>query len=208
MNELEEKSLAHKDNYKSQVLEFYKHIENLKDLDYLIHLIGFYSAPTINGLKIGSLINLKNTKRELINTWNENKKSIAEIFNLEFIELKSDKNSLLLYFYDNQRLKKKFENEQISSYLSGIGYEQNNNLNYYLMKLRENFQFSTPSEIGIFLDYPLLDVIDYNNKLKKCKYCGYWKCYNDVEGAKTTCQLYDISKMNYISKIINKKLPS
>ncbi len=203
MRNLEERSLRHDEIYKERVLKFYLYIDELDDLKYLMHLFGFHLAPTICKIKAGSLVNLKNSKRDLINTWNVYKKYIADYFNLKFVELKKDEEKYLLYFYDETELIKRFENKDIASYLSFSGYEKNNNINYYISKLKENFKFSIPSEVGIFLDYPLLDVIDFEKNIKKCKYCGYWKCYNDVEGAKGICYRYDMLKMNYISKILN-----
>lgn len=203
MKELEELSLRHRNNYKTEVLKFYKYIEGLDDLNHLKHLIGFHLAPSINKIKVGSLINLKNSKKDLAITWSTYKDEIAKFFNIDFIELKNNDDALLLYFYNADKLISRVNNRQISSYLTTIGYEKNENINYYLKKLQENCKCSIPSEVGIFLDYPLSDVIDFESNLKECKYSGYWKCYNDVKGAKNMCLLYDLTKMNYINKIMN-----
>lgn len=193
----------HKDNYKNNVLKFYRYIDELEDLEYLTHLIGFHSAPTVSRIKVGSLVNIKNSKRNLINTWNENKINIAKFFKIKFVELKKDDSSYLIYFYDEDRLLKRIRSEEISLYLSLVGYEKKGSIDSYIKKLKENFEILVPPEVGIFLDYPLLDVIDFMKDSKKCKYCGYWKCYNDVEGAKDRCSIYDITKMEYIAKLIN-----
>lgn len=193
----------HKDNYKNSVLKFYKYIDELEDLEYLTHLIGFHSAPTINKIKVGSLVNIKNSKRNLINTWNANKINIANSFKISFVELKKDEDSCLIYFYDKEELINKINCEEISMYLSFMGYDEDKNIDSYIKKLKENFKLLVPPEVGIFLDYPLSDVIDFSENLKKCKYCGYWKCYNDVESAKGICHIYDTSKIKYIEKLIN-----
>lgn len=48
-----------------------------------------------------------------------------------------------------------------------------------------------PHEIGIFLGYPLEDVILFEKQNgKNCKYCGCWKSYSNAEEAKSCCCKY------------------
>lgn len=49
-----------------------------------------------------------------------------------------------------------------------------------------------PHEIGLFLGYPLEDVIGFcRHKGEGCKLCGYWKVYGDVESARKSFALFD-----------------
>ena len=49
-----------------------------------------------------------------------------------------------------------------------------------------------PHEIGVFLGYPLEDVIGFcRHKGEGCKLCGYWKVYGDVESARKSFALFD-----------------
>lgn len=49
-----------------------------------------------------------------------------------------------------------------------------------------------PHEIGIFLGYPIWDVEGFiEHKGQNYKFCGYWKVYQDVEGAKLKFKEYD-----------------
>ncbi len=49
-----------------------------------------------------------------------------------------------------------------------------------------------PHEIGLFLGYPVEDVVGFmENKGKNCLYSCYWKVYSDVERAKRWCSRWE-----------------
>lgn len=55
-----------------------------------------------------------------------------------------------------------------------------------------------PHEIGVFLGYPIEDVIGFiNNKGCNFKCCGYWKVYGDKEKAIKEFARYDKCRMIY-----------
>ena len=52
-----------------------------------------------------------------------------------------------------------------------------------------------PHEIGLFLGYPLADVLGFCALGGACaKLCGYWKVYGDVEYAKACFRRFDESR--------------
>ena len=53
-----------------------------------------------------------------------------------------------------------------------LGYSDNSDINNYLYMLKNRYkEFNCPHELGIFLGFPLNDVMDFMNcKNKKC----YW----------------------------------
>ena len=59
-------------------------------------------------------------------------------------------------------------------------------------RLRSRIEMdSFPHEIGVFLDYPLDDVIAFiMNKGENCPLTGCWKAYTDEAGARKTFALY------------------
>ena len=83
------------------------------------------------------------------------------------------------------------QKDGVAQFLSEYGY-QNTNLGYALnrlkLRLKENESF--PHEIGIFLGYPLGDVIGFIlNEGKNCKCSGCWKVYcNEYETMKLFAQ--------------------
>ena len=49
-----------------------------------------------------------------------------------------------------------------------------------------------PHEIGLFLDYPVADVVGFARKGgADWKLCGYWKVYHDVEAARERFACFD-----------------
>lgn len=82
-------------------------------------------------------------------------------------ELKEGEDSVLVYFFKNERLERKLSQVKIKDFLNSHGYESCLTTGDYLNLLRERFTETCPDEIGIFLGYPLKDVIDFKHRDKK-----------------------------------------
>ncbi|RVU55181.1 DUF3793 family protein [Anaerosphaera multitolerans] len=186
--------------YKEEFLKFYNYIELYDDYNYLIAFLRFLTSPTTSGLKVGTMINICNSKRNLKDVWTRNSANLSKIINLSFIELKIFKNSILVYFFNENLLKNHLKNTEIKEYLINLNYGGKGNLDEYFNILKNNFKIlnSCPNEIGVFLGYPLKDVKDFSYKDKKCKLSGYWKCYNDVYTSKIAFKKYDNEKLKII----------
>lgn len=95
---------------------------------------------------------------------------------------------LTIYVYHEQALCTLLQQEEISSFLKQFHYPKQ------LPEIMEHLQrrlhtSSYPHEIGIFLGYPLPDVIGFLKK-EPCKLCGYWKVYSDTQKASMLFQEY------------------
>lgn len=63
-------------------------------------------------------------------------------------------------------------------------------INY--LKHRLAVQQDFPHEIGLFLGYPVGDVLAFQrSRGEGCKLCGYWKVYENVEAAKRRFARFD-----------------
>ncbi len=107
---------------------------------------------------------------------------------------------VLIYVYRPDALSKKLDDPEIQRFLSGIGYQDCSCLQRCLSQLTrrmaENDTF--PHEIGIFLDYPLQDVIGFmKNKGKAQCACGCWKVYGDQVAAEKRFRQYAACKRIY-----------
>ena len=61
---------------------------------------------------------------------------------------------------------------------------------------------SFPHEIGIFLGYPLDDVLGFiENKGENCLFCGFWKVYSEPERARRTFEKYVYCRSFLCNKI-------
>ena len=66
-------------------------------------------------------------------------------------------------------------------------------------RLSDSAEF--PHEIGLFLGYPIVDVIGFiHNKAQNYKYCGLWKVYGDTEQAQKIFELYKKCERIYYEK--------
>ncbi|MCI7238196.1 MAG: DUF3793 family protein [Anaerococcus sp.] len=183
------------------LLDFYSKLDEFKDLDYLISILKFNLAPLIHKKKLGSLISLTNSRRRLKELWDRQKDKIMEILELSFYELKEEDDRVLIYFYREERLRKKLNEENIKLFLESYGYKDLSKPNEYFIILKERFSQSYPVEIGVFLGYPLEDIIFFRSS-ENYKCVGYWKCFNNEQRALRTFRKYDASKICEMKKIL------
>ena len=139
-------------------------------------------APTLASLKTGSLFNCalcgKYELKENLSEWG----GVLYSSGIRFFVLKEDEKSALVYVYRAGALGKILEDARVRSFLKKCGYTDFST-EAVLKKLKERFSH----EIGIFLGYPLGDVIGFiQNSGKNCKCTGCWKVYCDECSAKKT----------------------
>ena len=82
--------------------------------------------------------------------------------------------------------------KRVSELLESCGYDTELSVEEKLDILEERISCSSfPHEIGIFLGYPVDDVLGFiENKGANYLFCGFWKVYRDADGAKKTFDKY------------------
>ncbi|MCI6886781.1 MAG: DUF3793 family protein [Lachnospiraceae bacterium] len=145
-----------------------------------------YCAPTLASLKPANLFSLNLSEEpelysqiERVNQWLDKK-------GLLLMELCRRGNKALLYLCRKSHLRRELEADAIGSFLSRYGY-QNMELEHALERLKSRLAESEefPHEIGVFLGYPLGDVIGFiENEGRNCKCSGCWKVYDNECEAK------------------------
>lgn len=189
--------------YDRVLIDFLNHINNFKDYDYILALIKSTVAPTFNDLKLGTMMNLRNAKRPLKDYWMQNKFMLRDALGLDFYELKEGKDFVLVYFFKNERLEKKLSQIKIKDFLNSYGYISCVSTGDYLNLLSQRFRETCPDEIGIFLGYPLKDVMDFKYRDKKvCKCTGYWKCFNNEKSSLEAFKRFDEVKLLEMKNIL------
>ena len=112
-----------------------------------------------------------------------------QIFDLgvKLLALRSRGNRSLVYVYREKQLAQNLNRPGVARFLEKYGYE-NTEPEQCLALLKKRFEASEdfPHEIGIFLDYPLGDVIGFiQNGGQNYKCSGCWKVYcNECEALK------------------------
>lgn len=156
--------------------------------------LAFYCAPALAGIKPSNLLSCsRETYPDL--------PSLAAQYNRElsgakirFRILCSCGRRQLLLVYRSDRLEQQLRQPAVASLLRALGYPVRAGaeamLEYLGVRFGQGEEF--PHEIGLFLGYPVEDVLGFlENQGKNCRYCGHWKVYGDVGAAKRRFAQYD-----------------
>lgn len=166
-----------------------------------------HCAPTLVGVKPASLISHVYDRAETIQRQLDEVVSALALQGIELAVLRDDGKRLLLYVFRRALLKHALSQEGVASFLTRKQYPIND-VDALLENLQTRLsrQEGFPHEIGIFLGYPLEDVLGFiQNQGRHFKYSGIWKVYGDVEAAqrafasyractKMLCGHYDLGK--------------
>ena len=146
-----------------------------------------HCAATLAGHKCGSLFCHAACTQEDIESAN----AIMNAKGVKVEILKTCPHGNLIYVYRPQALREYTGRADVNEFLQRCGYEGLDAAEN-LKRLKERMQADTfPHEIGIFLGYPLKDVMAFiENKGENCQLTGCWKAYTDADGAKKTFALY------------------
>lgn len=140
-----------------------------------------HCAPTLAGLKTANMFTYSFSSmdelKEKLEKVNEtlNKKGVfAEIIKIR--ECRA-----LVYVYRKERLQKDLRKEGVWELIRQYGYPSCDLLECLEhLKSRLAVYECFPHEIGVFLDYPLADVLGFiEHGGKNCKCCGIWKVYSN-----------------------------
>ena len=135
--------------------------------------LAYHAAPTLMGIKCGSLLSLSNDEFDL--------SGLAEILSNQLADrglrirlIPFSEKRRLVYIYSEEMLKQRLCCKAIRRFLSGYGYAPELNTEQCLDRLSERLSENEfPHEIGIFLDYPLEDVKGFiDNSGQHCKLFG------------------------------------
>lgn len=175
----------------------------LEGKDYIAAMIAYNAAPTVKSLKPASLINFTIGRKNRIELWKFYKDEICKELNLEYIELREKSESLIVMFYKKELLEWQLSKPGIKAFLEGYGYQGHSSLYEKLCLLKERFLNSCPDEVGIFLGYPLEDIIGFiKNQGRNSIMCRYWKVYTNPRQAQELFKNYDTAKVSIATSII------
>lgn len=144
-----------------------------------------HCSPTLASLKIANLFSYPFiTEDELMDSmeyWNEQMRKLG----IRLIVLRKRNQKALIYVCRSSELERELKRTQIIQFLSNYGYadmDPESALEHLKERLKDCSEF--PHEIGIFLGYPLEDVVGFiHNNGKNFQLAGMWKVYGDREEA-------------------------
>lgn len=169
-------------------------------IDNLDNLLAVYCSPTLSGVKPASLVSCGTAFPRTLGQYQQALASRS----ISFLPIYTKNRQWLLLVYHQKLLQQQLTTPAVQKLLQSFGYPVKQNLSALLSHLRQRLQRmeTFPHEIGLFLGYPIEDVLGFIQwKGTNYKWCGYWKVYGDVEKAKHTFAL-----LNKISRAVTNKV--
>lgn len=172
-----------------------------KEANKILKLIG----ATILGIKPAELINVK-----IGSGFEECKKILINYPEIHYLKIKRLKLEprIQTFFYHQSLLTEIFRKKANKRFLIEMGYDPTNklgeNLEILKMRLRED---NFPHEIGLFLGYPLKDVLGFMGKfsLELVKVKG-WRYYGSISISEKHYNNYYFAK-NYFKEVMESSYP-
>ena len=142
-------------------------------------------SPTMAGLKTGNLFSCPAEDSETLRDSIRRMNAALVPRGARILPVKRMRDRVLCYMYRPEKLKEDLAGELAQSILAARAYPVGNTercVAELCRRLQQDAAF--PHEVGLFLGYPVEDVIGFiENKGKNCLCCGCWKCYTDAEAA-------------------------
>lgn len=167
-------------------------------------LLAIHCAPLLLGIKAANIMTV--TGREFFRIGD-----LLQGTDISYCFLKTKEDKGILYLYREREIMKYLHSEDVQSFLKGYGYDTKN-FNEMLERLSTRIRFyndgemAFPHEIGIFLEYPLMDVKGFlENDGENFIYSGYWKVYTDVHNTLRKFRQYDVVRELAIQAVISGK---
>ena len=150
-------------------------------------------SPTLAGLKPANLFRCEETPELFFAVFAWNRKLQPSGLQIRVLKRCRSTGSCLIYVCRRAWVQQVLEQQEIRAFLSGEGYDMSRSMDQVLCQLARRLciQRDFPHEIGIFLGYPLGDVIGFRqNQGSNYTCCGHWKCYGDAEEAQKQFDAY------------------
>ncbi len=157
-----------------------------------------HASLTLCHMKLGSLFNIQGETNDSLNTCVKLYNRILEPKGIEIVVLMRREKSSLIYVYHKNKLKHLLETDACQKVLKPFGYKGHDvydQMNQLKIRLQQD---EFPHEIGVFLGYPLSDVLGFIN-CEKCLLIGHWKVYQkaklrDQQFKRYNCCIQDMKR--------------
>jgi hypothetical protein len=176
--------------------------QNMNERNFLLSTIAYNAAPTLLHNKPSSLISFTKGKRNLYDAWETYNEDVCKTLGIESYELIKTSDRILVLFYNHACLRETLRSRQNAGFLESSGYSVEMNVHEALTRLEERMQQDFPHEIGVFLGYPIEDVLGFIEKNgKEYLLCKYWKVYHNPDKAKRLFDSYDRARMKVLNSL-------
>lgn len=168
-------------------------------------LLALHCSPTLAGIKSSNLVSCYKDEYlnlpSLINHYN----NILNTRNIFLDILCEYESHYLVFIYNKNLLTSILSNPSCRCFLNIYGYSNLSIPNALdVLKYRLKYTYEFPHEIGLFLGYPLDDIVGFiENKGKNYKFFGYWKVYSNENLARELFKSYSNSRELFCSEILS-----
>ncbi len=155
--------------------------------------LAFHSAPALMGVKPASLFSLSRQEYDLDTLTAQFHQNAGQL-GLSIRVICTCQSRALLLVVQEPLMKRQLAHPARRMVLTEYGYAKEWDMHACLSHLarRMSNHVEFPHETGIFLGYPVEDVLGFiENRGENCKLCGFWKVYSDPEHARQTFAVYD-----------------
>lgn len=151
----------------------------------LEHYLIEHCSPTLASLKTGNLFRIPYESKQALEEQIHAYSNYLADKGVSLSVLKRERKNVLVYVYRRKRLLADLKQEGISAFLTQLGYcckTPEDAIQFLTQRLSNCTGF--PHEIGLFLSYPLADVLGFiAHEGKHCKCAGCWKVYCNEQDA-------------------------
>ncbi len=163
-------------------------------------LLIFYCAPTLAGIKTGSLFSCDLGGEEQLRAFARHWNHVLSPKGIRVLPLQQTEAKALIYVFRPTQLFRDLQNGIAWRLLHERGYDCQSPARcvaQLIARIRDSREF--PHEIGLFLGYPPEDVRGFIEEgAHRCKCSGYWKVYGDVAAAQKRFSLYRKCSLLYL----------
>lgn len=172
--------------------EIFEIMQNM-DTKTIESQIALQCAPLLSGLKISNLFNISKEQLPLV-------KKLFCGTNISYYILLEQKDTVALFLYQKEELLAYISKEEVRTFLKQYGYQEAS-VKYSLSLLAKRYyshimqKAEFPHEMGVFLGYPVEDVIGFiEHEGKECLGVGYWKVYKNMPQKKMIFEQFERAK--------------
>ncbi len=166
-------------------------------------VLAFHCSPALAGIKSANLITIGRRDCEDVRRYLDLYRRSFKQMGISFEVLYECESYMLVLLYRSSMLWKELSASAIQRFLAEYGYHVWDSLEEVLLHLKERCcQNGFPHEIGLFLGFPLEDVIGFiRNKGQKYKLCGYWKVYSDETAALRKFETFNLCRNDFCRRV-------
>lgn len=193
---------------------FFADLKKQDKKTYVEKMITFHAMQIHYKVKSGKILTFRHAYKSAYKSYRLNKKNTLQQMQLKSFIIYENDVYFNVFIYDEVLLKNTLQIKHVQNWLAFFAkYPVSDDIEVYLLFLKSRFLInSCPDEIGIFLGYPIEDVISYvQNEGREFIYCKYWKVYHNVDKSLALFEEIDnvcekVASMLLTSNDENKKL--